>query len=82
MRRKGISAKARVLWERLFLPPAMVARQLKIDTTSWRVYLYYPVGWLSLLMRHGHNFWSALRGESAVTENAQRENALRQWLVE
>lgn len=80
--RRGIPAKVRILWKRFFLPPAMLSRQLKIDTNSWKVYLYYPVGWLSLFIRCGPTVWSALRGDAAVKTHAQRERALRQWLAE
>ncbi len=80
--RRGIPAKVRILWKRFFLPPAMLSRQLKIDTNSWKVYLYYPVGWLSLFKRCGPTVWSALRGDAAVKTHAQRESALRQWLGE
>jgi hypothetical protein len=78
---KGIPAKVKVLWQRFFLPITVLSRQHNIEAHSWKVYLYYPVGWMRLFKIYGPIVWSALRGDAKVKPDAQRENALRQWLA-
>jgi hypothetical protein len=79
---RGIPAKVKVLWRRFFLPSAALSRQYKIEAHSWKVYLYYPIGWMRLFKVYGSTVWKALRGDAKVKSDAQKESALRLWLTQ
>jgi len=80
--RESISGKMSVLRQGFFPPRAVLSRIYKVDTASLKIYLCYPVRWLSLFKRFGPTVWNAWRGDVQVVAPVQSENALRRWLVQ
>lgn len=77
-------AKAAVALKGVFPPRDVMARQYRVASDSLRVYAYYPVRMMDVLMRHGRHVWQLLRGDEDLRALARRENefaALRSWLM-
>jgi hypothetical protein len=77
-------SKVSQLLRRMFLPPDLMASNYQLSPSSWRVYLYYPVRLLELLVRYPRIVRQmARRDASTLTWATQthRVDALREWLL-
>ena len=80
---QGFFSRLRIVWQRVFIPRRVLAREYNVDPRSLRLYIYYPVRLFSLLREYRATGLRLLRGEDAALAAARRENArgdLREWL--
>ena len=77
----GLWNKTCFLWQRVFLPRELLARNYAVKTDSWKFYLYYFVRIKDLLARYQENLLKLIRGDGAVKSAATRKNRLYKWLA-
>ena len=76
--------KLALLHNRLLLSPITMSLIYPASANSWRIYLYYPVRWLDVLMHYSKSLWVMLRGDpkaSALVENTNQSLELHDWLM-
>ncbi len=68
------------LWDRIAVPPSILAGRYRLPPNSWRVYFYYLVRAWDLLRIHGGNLLELLVGGVKVRERAARDSELVAYL--
>jgi len=71
------------LWEivrRIFISRVLIARRYSIPPASWRVYLYYPVRLVDLIVRKRRILWRIFRGKPDTVILVERKNTMVKWL--
>ncbi|MBI2424765.1 MAG: nucleotidyltransferase family protein [Candidatus Hydrogenedentes bacterium] len=79
---KGLRARLRILAQHVFLPRDVLAMLYEAPREGVVIFLYYPVLWKDLLMRHGGKILGVARGDAAsraAMDGAQRRNDLLGW---
>ena len=77
------NAKLGVLLDTLYPSRASMARIYRTPPGSTRIYLYYPVRWVDLLLRYGRRAWGLWRGDHRAHDElraASERAALSDWL--
>lgn len=81
---RRLAAKLTVLRHTFYPSRVAMGRIYRTSPDSTRIYLYYPLRWVDLLLRYGRHAWGLWRGDHrthdelrAVSERA----ALREWLA-
>lgn len=68
----SIWERVRLVWQQLFLSPQIMARAYPVRPDSWKVLLYYPVRWWSLLKRAIQPVWGLLHSGSQTLSQTQK----------
>lgn len=80
---KSIRGKLAILFRRIFLSRQVMAMKYHVHPNSLRIFLYYPVGLIGMVQKHGrfglHLIRHDVQGHSR-TESQNEANALRNWL--
>jgi hypothetical protein len=79
--RNSVCEKMVIIWQSFFLPRSLLSQIYFEDAASWKIYLFYPVRWLSLFKRYGTLIWKVRRSEAGVNKQAHQDHALQQWLA-
>jgi hypothetical protein len=66
--------KVTILLRSAFPSPELMATMYSVPLSSKRVYLYYPMRLIDLILRHGRTAWRLFRGDREVIASAEREN--------
>jgi hypothetical protein len=72
------------LLRRIFLPLDTMASLYHISPNSWRIYLYYPVRLVDLLVRYSQLMRQFMRRDQTMlawAEETNKVDTLRKWLV-
>lgn len=80
---KEFGRKLALICNRLLLSREAMAGIYRVPANSWRIYLYYPVRWKELLVRHSGLLRRLVRGDPKTQAEAERANqftALFEWL--
>ena len=77
---QNLTDKARLILQRFFPSQSEMALAYPADSNSWRIYLYYPVRFVTLLSRYSQRMWMLWRGDGQLQAHAQRQLSLSQWL--
>ena len=78
-----LKAKFMLLLRVLCPPRAAMARIYRTPPDSTRIYLYYPLRWMDLLLRYGRHAWGLWRGDHHTRDDlraASERTALADWL--
>jgi hypothetical protein len=78
-----LKAKLMLLLRVLCPPRAAMARIYRTPPGSPRIYLYYPLRWVDLLLRYGRDTWGLWRGDHDTHDELRavsERNALAAWL--
>ena len=81
---KGLGNKLALIRERLLPPRETMARWYPAPVNSWRIYLYYPVRIMDILVKHRATLWQLARGNPkarAIAEHTNQVIELRDWLM-
>ncbi|WP_439814304.1 nucleotidyltransferase domain-containing protein [Zavarzinia sp. CC-PAN008] len=75
----GLAARLRLLWAKVFLPRAEIAKAYPVSAASPLVYAWYLPKWYRLATRRAPAYLASRRNARAATES-QRLRALGDWL--
>jgi hypothetical protein len=78
--RENMLERVKGLWDRIAVPPSILAGRYGLPPNSRKVYLYYAVRAWDLLRIHGGNLLGLLVGARRVREKAQRDSELVAYL--
>jgi Uncharacterised nucleotidyltransferase len=76
--------KLTFFFERLFQSRESMASMYPAPADSWRIYLYYPVRFKDMLIRHSPMMWRLFRADQKITAQVERTNQLDElhnWLI-
>ena len=80
---RRLRAKVGVLRDILYPSRTALARNYRARPDSARIYLYYPLRWADIFLRHGRHAWRLWRGDHHAHDELRATSeriALRDWL--
>lgn len=78
--RRNLFRRIKGLWDRIAVPPSILAGRYGLPPNSRRVYLYYLVRAWDLIRIHGGNLLDLLVGGRSIEEGARRDSELVAYL--
>jgi hypothetical protein len=81
---RRLGAKLTVLRHSFYPSRMAMGRIYRLSPDSTRIYLYYPLRWVDLLLRYGRHAWGLWRGDHRVHDELRAVSeraALREWLT-
>ncbi len=73
--------KIRILWQRVFLPKAMIASMYSIPIDSVRIYGGYPRRFVDVLRRHGNTLKKYQQKDAPLKALVERTSLIAKWLA-
>ncbi|MEM7132580.1 MAG: nucleotidyltransferase family protein [Chloroflexota bacterium] len=77
---QDLIGKAKLTMQRFFPARREMALRYPAEANSWRIYLYYPIRGVTLLLRYCQKVWALWRGDRQIQSYAQRQLMLTEWL--
>ena len=77
----GARAKLEVVWKRIFLPRAELARIYGVPAQSLRMPLFYARRLRDLLRAYAPNLWAAGVSDPRLAASAARNARLAKWIA-
>ncbi len=74
------SARSKIMLQRLFVSPTMLASIYSISPRSPKVLFYYLVRLKDLVLRYSGKSWQLWRGQAAAVTQVTRNHQLTHWL--
>ena len=79
-----LGAKLRLVWQRVFIPRRLLAREYNLNPNSIKIYGFYFVRLRDLWRRYRRAGWQLITGEEGamIGADAEQENKrLRDWMT-
>ncbi len=80
MGRNNLWASLRDFARSVFIPKVVLAKKYPVSPNSPKIYLYYPVRFKDVLVRHGRTAWRILWKDPEIAPLTKRTRDLLEWL--
>lgn len=77
---RGLIAKLRYIWQRIFIPKEIMARKYPVPANSAQLYFYYLVRVKDLFINQTSRVWQMWCGDQTIAAQASAKHTLWAWL--